>query len=517
MGIVLSEAELQMSDHIRLTANKVSLLSQDYWSWEKEYLDWKHNGTRVLNVVEFLSKTDGITFGAAKEKVKAKIIEAQEEFYEQIGRFFTVNPSVSDALRSDIESMGLTLGGFNYWAMFSPRYQDWKKNPLLAADIAASMTETAQVHTSLQGSQIDSSQEQSQPCGDNIEVSKAIKPRGEGENDCSKRMCRSCDTEEEVDMWRKPSEAAIRAPSNFIFSSPSKGTRSGLIGAFNTWIGASTDSTTTLTDIIRILHDASLLIDDVQDDSKMRRGNPAAHTIFGMPQTVNSGLFMFTEAVEEARRFKNELSMDILLDTLQRLYLGQSWDLYWKHNLRCPSKEEYLHMVDNKTGSMFRMIARLLQAESEAGSDFESSSEVNFDKLTLLFGRFFQIRDDYMNLKSAKYSDQKGFCEDFDEGKYSFPIVHLLCHHPQYRDYVTGIFRQLPVGISQGPRLSYEMKVKLRDIFHDTGTLRDTFALVQKLAKDLQEEISKLEDITGKRNATLRLLVIDLSVKRTDD
>jgi geranylgeranyl pyrophosphate synthase len=73
---------------------------------------------------------------------------------------------------------------------------------------------------------------------------------------------------------------------------------------------------------------------------------------------------------------------------------------------------------------MFRIFSSLLQAESPLIPKF------NFEPLILLLGRFFQIRDDYMNLQSTEYGNQKGFCKDLDEGKYSYPVVHLLAHKP---------------------------------------------------------------------------------------
>lgn len=68
-------------------------------------------------------------------------------------------------------------------------------------------------------------------------------------------------------------------------------------------------------------------------------------------------------------------------------------------------------MVDNKTGGLLRLLLDLLQAERSI-----PPRDLDFQPLVLLLGRFFQIRDDYMNLQSPGYGEQKGFCEDLDEG-----------------------------------------------------------------------------------------------------
>jgi ophiobolin F synthase len=80
-------------------------------------------------------------------------------------------------------------------------------------------------------------------------------------------------------------------------------------------------------------------------------------------------------------------------------------------------------MVDMKTGGLFRMLTRMMIAESPA-VDKVSNSDMNV--FSCLLGRFFQIRDDYQNLASADYAKAKGFAEDLDEGKYSFTLIHCI-------------------------------------------------------------------------------------------
>ncbi|KAI4139749.1 MAG: hypothetical protein LQ340_007968, partial [Diploschistes diacapsis] len=93
-------------------------------------------------------------------------------------------------------------------------------------------------------------------------------------------------------------------------------------------------------------------------------------------------------------------------------------DLYWRDTLTCPSEEDYLEMVGNKTGGLFRLAVKLMQAESSTTKDFVP--------LVNLLGITYQIRDDYLNLWSATYADNKGLCEDLTEGKFSFPIIHAV-------------------------------------------------------------------------------------------
>lgn len=173
-----------------------------------------------------------------------------------------------------------------------------------------------------------------------------------------------------------------------------------------------------------MLHTASLLVDDVEDNSPLRRGFPVAHNIFGVPQTINSANYIYFRVLEEAQRLRNPAITRIFIDELLQLHRGQGMDLYWRDLLICPTESDYLEMIGNKTGGLFRLAVRLMQAESP------KPVVQGCVPLADILGLLFQIRDDYQNLVSKEYSDSKGMCEDLTEGKFSFPIIHSIRHDP---------------------------------------------------------------------------------------
>lgn len=105
-------------------------------------------------------------------------------------------------------------------------------------------------------------------------------------------------------------------------------------------------------------------IDDVQDNSILRRGIPVAHNIFGTAQTINSANYVYFLALQEVRKLNSPAAMDIYTEELLNLHKGQGMDLFWRDTLTCPTEEEYLEMVGNKTGGLFRLAVKLMQAES---------------------------------------------------------------------------------------------------------------------------------------------------------
>ncbi|ROT35311.1 geranylgeranyl pyrophosphate synthetase [Sodiomyces alkalinus F11] len=222
--------------------------------------------------------------------------------------------------------------------------------------------------------------------------------------------------------WPEEKEKVLNGPYDYLLAQPGKDFRSQLIGAFNALLDVPEESLAIINKVVAMLHTASLLIDDVEDSSSLRRSLPVAHNIFGVPQTINSANYVYFCALRELQKLNNPTAIDIFTEELVSLHRGQGMDLYWRDTLTCPTEDDYLEMVGNKTGGLFRLGIKLMQAES--------SSPVDCIPLVNVFGLVFQIRDDYLNLSSSEYSHNKGLCEDLTEGKFSFPVIHAIRSDP---------------------------------------------------------------------------------------
>lgn len=138
-------------------------------------------------------------------------------------------------------------------------------------------------------------------------------------------------------------------------------------------------------------------IDDIQDGSDLRRGQPSAHTIYGVAQTINSANHAYFLAQKELLGLREGSSMvNIFNEELINLHRGQGMDIYWRETVTTPTEQEYLLMISNKTGGLFRLAIRLMQAVS--------SVSVDLVPLMDLLGLIFQIQDDYLNLTSQPVS-----------------------------------------------------------------------------------------------------------------
>jgi geranylgeranyl diphosphate synthase type 3 len=166
-------------------------------------------------------------------------------------------------------------------------------------------------------------------------------------------------------------------------------------------------------------------VDDVEDSSILRRGVPVAHNIFGTAQTINSANYVYFVALQHLSTLNSTKAIQIYTEELLNLHRGQGMDLFWRDTLNCPTEADYLEMVSNKTGGLFRLAVKLMQAESTRDPPFPDCVP-----LVNTIGLLFQILDDYANLSSATYTAHKGLAEDLTEGKFSFPVIHAIRSDP---------------------------------------------------------------------------------------
>jgi geranylgeranyl diphosphate synthase type 3 len=215
-----------------------------------------------------------------------------------------------------------------------------------------------------------------------------------------------------------------------------------MIAAFDAWIKVPTKDLEIIKNVVEMLHTSSLLIDDVEDGSELRRGNPVAHKIFGVASTINSANYVYFLALEKVLELDSSQAVKVFTQEMLQLHRGQGCEIYYRDAVECPTQEEYLEIVSNKTGGLLRLAVKLMCGAVSCQKEDEYISLVN------TLGIHFQIRDDYVNLLSSQYQDTKGFAEDITEGKFSFPIVHCIQNSVSKKHQLLNILRQRTVDNS---------------------------------------------------------------------
>mmetsp|Transcript_55396 Transcript_55396/g.96690 ORF Transcript_55396/g.96690 Transcript_55396/m.96690 type:complete len:334 (+) Transcript_55396:128-1129(+) len=278
-------------------------------------------------------------------------------------------------------------------------------------------------------------------------------------------------------------DESVLASWHYIMRFPGKDVRGLLIDAFQLWFKCEPAKVDSVKSIIANLHNASLLIDDIEDNSKVRRGQPSAHMIFGIAPVINAANYVYFLGLEACQKLGSASAMNVFIQELLNLHRGQGQDIDWRDSGNCPTVEQYDAMVLDKTGGLFRLAVGLLQSFAT------ENASTDFIPLVNSMALYFQIRDDLVNLASEDYSKTKGFCEDFTEGKFSMPIIHALC-------------------IAEGdPSLATEIRSVLKQRTEDVSVLKfaqqrlraaGSLAYVQKRCCDLAAEVSRhLKDLGG--------------------
>lgn len=240
-------------------------------------------------------------------------------------------------------------------------------------------------------------------------------------------------------------DAPLIEPLDYIWDTGGKHTRA-LIVQYLTNLFGSTNNRVVEKVVygIEAAHNISLLIDDVEDNTNTRRGEPCAHTIYGKAFTVNAGYYAIFKGLSSLAeeydvddpeydpvmhpKMQREI-LKIALNSVWEAHLGQGYDLLWTQKAIIPSMNDFIEMVSGKTGVAFYYLAeaaRLIAKYDKSVTNHYADDDIEEIKhLMKNIGIFYQLRDDYINITSPKYWLAKGFCEDFDEKKVSFLFVLL--------------------------------------------------------------------------------------------
>ncbi|KAK0169083.1 hypothetical protein PV327_002829 [Microctonus hyperodae] len=273
----------------------------------------------------------------------------------------------------------------------------------------------------------------------------------------------------------KEQDEKLLQPFTYILQVPGKQIRVKLALAMNYWLKIPSEKIQAVGDITQMLHNASLLLDDIQDNSILRRGIPVAHSIFGVASTINAANYVLFIALERVLALNHPEATQVYTEQLLELHRGQGTEIYWRDNFVCPSESEYRHMTMKKTGGLFNLAVRLMQLFSECKEDFSL--------LTGILGLYFQIRDDYCNLSMKEYTENKSFCEDLSEGKFSFPIIHAIQSHPEDNQ-VMNILRKRTNDI--------ELKKYCVTLLEKFGSFAYTRTVLEDLYNQARKEVDRL-------------------------
>lgn len=183
--------------------------------------------------------------------------------------------------------------------------------------------------------------------------------------------------------------------------------------------------------LCELVHNGTLVVDDIEDDSKLRRGKDCLHLIYNVDVAINAGNAMYFFPLVVFKDFKEQgvpaeklvKLYELYSQEMINLHFGQGFDIWWHNGHRLPNVDEYLQMCAYKTGTLARLSAKL-SAVLAGGDDEQVEALGRFSEAV---GVAFQIQDDLLNIEGEKFAEKISVMgEDIHEGKRTIMVIHSL-------------------------------------------------------------------------------------------
>ncbi len=286
--------------------------------------------------------------------------------------------------------------------------------------------------------------------------------------------------------------ALIDQISRYIISAGGKRIRPRLVLLFSEALGFEGPERYELAAIVEFIHTATLLHDDVVDESSLRRGRATANAIFGNAASVLVGDFLYSRAFQMMVSVNRMRVLDVLADATNVIAEGEVLQLMNMHDPDL-SVEDYLRVIRYKTAKLFEASARLGAVIAGADAAVEEACADYGRSL----GTAFQIVDDLLDYEGNSAELGKNVGDDLREGKPTLPLLIAM-------ERSSGADRDLirhAIEHAEGDRLDQVLAVVRR-----TGALEATREAARQEADKARERLALLPP-SAAREALLELCV----------
>ncbi|MCX7175516.1 MAG: octaprenyl diphosphate synthase [Proteobacteria bacterium] len=175
--------------------------------------------------------------------------------------------------------------------------------------------------------------------------------------------------------------------------------------------------------VVEFIHTATLLHDDVVDESDLRRGRSTANAMFGNAASVLVGDFLYSRAFQMMLTVNDMRVMRVLADATNIIAEGEVLQLMNCHNADI-EVEQYLQVIRFKTAKLFEAAARLGAMLGGASPEIEA----DLASYGMHLGTAFQLIDDVLDYSGEEATTGKHLGDDLAEGKPTLPLIHVMQH-----------------------------------------------------------------------------------------
>lgn len=263
-------------------------------------------------------------------------------------------------------------------------------------------------------------------------------------------------------------------------------------------MGIESNDHHTLAAIIEFIHTATLLHDDVVDESTMRRGRETANALFGNQASVLVGDFLYTRSFQMMVSLKRMRVMDILSDATNRIAEGEVLQLM---NCNDPNTTEqrYFDVIYGKTARLFEAATQLAAVLGDKDETIEAAMQAYGRHL----GTAFQLADDILDYTASADEMGKNAGDDLAEGKPTLPLLYALWHA---NDNDAALIRDAIENANGLPHLN-----RILDVMNQTGALEYTRA---KAHEEADKAIAALAAVPDSDYKEALIALAHMSVDR---
>ncbi|API86887.1 polyprenyl synthetase family protein [Francisella uliginis] len=291
----------------------------------------------------------------------------------------------------------------------------------------------------------------------------------------------------------------INQISHYIINSGGKRLRPLLVMLFSRALNYQGDKHLACAAIIEFIHTATLLHDDVVDNSELRRGKETANNVFGNAASVLTGDFLYSRAFQMMVGLDNMQIMQILADATNKISEGEVLQLLNARNSELTEKD-YTNVIYCKTAKLFEAACELAGVISLDKDNYQEHQD-NIKSYGVYLGNAFQIADDVLDYVSDAESLGKNIGDDLDEGKMTLPTIHALANIDQQKQKV------LKRAIEEG---QYNVD-EIVAIVKNSGAVEYSYKVACHYADLAKQSINFLPESDYKE---AMVLLCDLAVKR---
>lgn len=277
----------------------------------------------------------------------------------------------------------------------------------------------------------------------------------------------------------------INQIAEYIISNGGKRLRPMLLLLIAEALGYEGDQDVNLAAVIELIHTATLLHDDVVDESEMRRGEKTSHEIWGNSASVLVGDFLYSKSFQMMVKANNMQVMSILSNATNKISEGEVQQLLQIGNTEI-SEADYYQIIDNKTAKLFEAACELAAVITQQPNALQQ----DLADFGMLLGAAFQIADDVLDYTANDDDLGKNLGDDFSEGKLTLPLIHLLKNGSEEQQHTV-------IQAIQNPDQADFKAIKQMVI--DSGAIAYTMLQAQNRAAEAKQRLSAMPASTAKQ------------------